>query len=115
MNMTDKTIRNIRIVGGDHFRLEYNRKSKNKLNHFLTQFNFNDYWCFKHTGHQRLITEYSDLLNFDYAGYIFFRKELYNIDYMLFWIKYMKEIGGIQYLDRPFPPFDPYKKIKIIK
>jgi hypothetical protein len=113
--MTDKTIRNIRIVGGDHFTLEYNRKSKYKLNYFLTQFNFSDYWCFKSTRHQRLITEYSDLLNFDYSAYVFFRKELYNIDYILFWIKYMKEIGGIQFFDKHFPPFDPYKKINIIK
>jgi hypothetical protein len=70
--MTDKTIINIGIVGGDHFILKYFRKSKYKLNYFLTQFNFSDYWCFKSTRHQRLITEYSDLLNFNYATYIFF-------------------------------------------
>jgi hypothetical protein len=113
--MTDKTIINIGIVGGDHFSLVYSRRSKNKLNQYLTQFNFSDYWCFKSTNYQRLITEYSDLLNFNYARYIFFRKELYNIDYMLFWTKYLKDIGGIQFFDKPFPPFDPYKKIKIIK
>ena len=49
MNMTDKTISNVRIVGGDYFKLIYYRKSKYKLNHYLTQFNFNDYWCFKST------------------------------------------------------------------
>ena len=115
MNMTDKPISNGRIVGGDYFSLIYDRRTKNKLNHFLTQFNFSDYWCFKTTRMQRLITEYSDLLNFDYSAYIFFRKDLYNKDYILYWIKYMTDIGGIQFIHKPLPPFDPYKKINIIK
>lgn len=75
----------------------------------------NDFFYVIYTFNQRLITEYSDLLNFDYAVYIFFRKELYNIDHILLWTKYIKDIGGIQFIDRPLPPFDPYKKIKIIK
>lgn len=111
--MTDKTIKNERLVGGNYFKLSYLRKSKLKLDYFLNQFNFDDYWCFKSTRNQKLIS-YEELLKFEYANYIFFKKEIYNLDYILYWIDYLKNIGGIMFLCKYLPPFNPYKKIKIM-
>lgn len=44
-----KTITNARKVGGDYFKLLYNRKSNLYLINYLPLFNFEDYWCFKAT------------------------------------------------------------------
>lgn len=111
--MTEKTIKNNRLIGGDYFKFIYSRKSKLNMDYFLNQFNFNDYWCFKLTSIQMLI-DYEELLKFDYAGYIFFKKELYDIEYILYWIDYLKNLGGIMFLNKPLPPFNPYEKVKIM-
>jgi len=108
--MTDKTIENCRKVGGDYFKLIYSRRSNLTSDYFLKQFNFNDYHCFKSTGHQREMS-YEDFLEFKYAVYIFFKKELYDKDHILKWIGWIKNIGRIQYLHKPLPPFNPEKII----
>ena len=54
--MTDKTIANHRRVGGDYFKLYYERISKKHLTDFLPLFNFSDYWCCKTTGKQKLVS-----------------------------------------------------------
>ncbi len=112
--MTDKTIQNTRIVGVDYFRLIYVRASKKYLNDYLLLFNFNDYYCFKSSEYQRQVS-YEELLEFKYSGYIFFKKDKYNIKFIELWLKYIKEelIDGINYLSKPFPPFNPYEKITI--
>lgn len=108
--MTSKTIVNRRPVGGDYFRLINVRTSNKYLIDFLPLFNFMDYWCYKSSGHQRLVT-YDDLLEFKYSDYIFFKKERYSKEHIDLWITWMKSIGGIQFLHRPLPPFDPTKII----
>ena len=108
--MTTKTIVNARPVGGDYFRLINVRTSNKYLSDFLSLFNFTDYWCYKSTNLQRLVT-YDDLLEFKYGGYIFFNKELYDKDHIDMWIMWCKNIGGIQYLNRPLPSFNPSKII----
>ena len=105
-------IENVRPVGGDCFKLMYARRSNETLESHLKKFNYNDYWVLKSSGHQRLVT-YDDLLEFKYASYIFFKKDLYDIDKIIEWIEYFKSMGGVQYLDKPTPPFNP-KKIKIV-
>lgn len=108
--MTDKNISNVIKVGGDYFKLINARRSPYKLEHFLT-FNFEDYWCFKLTRHQQLIKDYQEFLDFKYAGYIFFKKDLYDIEHIQEWIDWCINIGGIQYLNKPVPPFKPEKII----
>lgn len=115
MTMTDKTIENARIVGGDYFRLAYVRKSQYKLDYYTNQFNWDDYWCYKSTNNQKYIPNEQDFQDFKYSCYIFFNKDLYNKDNIDMWIEYMKSIGGIQYLNKQLPPFNPYKKIIIMK
>ena len=108
--MTEKTIECGRVVGSDYFKLIRSRRSDRLLKDFLPLFNFDDYWCFKITRHQRLV-EYSELLEFKYSGYIFYKKDLYLLDHIICWVAWCKNIGGIQYLNRPLPPFNPKKII----
>jgi len=112
--MTDKTIGNGRKVGGDYFGLKYLRSSKLKLDYFLNKFNPDDYFIYKTTDKQKLIT-LEDLIEFKYSYYIFFRKDLYDKEFIDMWIKWLKTIGGIKFLDKPLPPFNPSDKIEIRK
>ena len=109
---TNKMIVNIRVVGGDYFRLQFLRSSNKKLSDFLTLFNFNDYYCFKSTRKQRQVT-YEELLEFKYSSYLFFKKSLYDINHINKWIEFSRSTRGFMFLIKPYPPFDPYKKIII--
>lgn len=108
--MTDKTIANHRRVGGDYFKLYYERISKKHLTDFLPLFNFSDYWCCKTTNKQKLVS-YEEFIEFKHCAYTFFKKDKYEINHINKWIEWMNNMGGIQFLDKPFPYFDP----KIIK
>ena len=77
---------------------------------FINLFNFDDYWCYKVTNKQRLVTQ-EEFLEFKYSGYMFFKKELYDTDTIDEWVNWMIGMGGIQYLTKPVPPFSPNKVI----
>lgn len=106
----NKTISNSRIVGGDYFGLVNVTKSNLYLKDFIDKFNFDDYWCFKTTNVQKL-TNYEELLEFKYASYTFFRKDLYDVNKILEWMDWFKNLGGVQFLHKPTPPFPPQKII----
>jgi hypothetical protein len=112
MNNT-KTISNLRKPGEDYFRLFYARPSNLYLKDFVDKFNFDDYFCYKTSNLQRLVSE-TEFLQFKHSGYIFFKKNLYSKEHTQLWIDWMKTIGGIQYLTRPVPPFNP-SFIKVIE
>ena len=112
MSLKTNHIENRRLVGGDYFKLMYVRKSNKKLEDYLKKFNYNDYWVLKGSRHQRLVT-YEDILTFKYSGYILFKKSIYDIDKIIEWVDYLNNFGGVQYLNKPTPPFNP-KKIKIV-
>lgn len=108
-----KTISNCRKVGGDYFRLINTRTSNLYLKDFVDKFNFDDYWCFKTTNVQKLVN-YQDFLDFEYASYTFFRKDLYHVDRILKWIEWSRIVfngSGLYYLAGPTPPFPPQKII----
>lgn len=112
MNMS-KTIENGRKVGGDYFILKNLRRSNLYLKDFISRFDFDDYWCFKATNVQKLIN-YEEFLEFKYASYIFFKKDLYDVNRILEWVEWSKIIfngNGLQYLVIPTPPFPPQKII----
>lgn len=111
--MIDKTIIGIKEIGGDYFILKYLRSSKYNLEYFLI-FTKNDYWIYKSTGKQKEVT-YEEFLKFEYASYIFFRKDLYNRDDINKWIDFIGQFGGIMYLNKPFPKIEIINKIKIKK
>ena len=105
-----KAIVNTRKVGGDYFRLIYLRSSNLYLKDFIDKFNFDDYWCFKTTNIQKLVN-YEEFLEFKYASYTFFKKDLYDVNRILEWVEWFKDLGGVQYLVKPTPPFPPQKII----
>ena len=108
-----KTITTIRKVGGDYFRIIYDRGSNFYLKDFIDKFNFNDYWCFKTTNVQKLVN-YEDFLEFRHASYTFFRKDLYDVNKILEWVEWSRIIfngNGLYYLVSPTPPFPPQKII----
>jgi hypothetical protein len=109
MNL-NKTIESDRPVCSDYFILIYSRRSNKTLKDFTPLFNFNDYWCFKSTRHQRLVDE-AEFLEFKHACYVFLKKEKYDLNHILNWVQFMVGLGGIQYLAKPLPPFDPNKII----
>jgi hypothetical protein len=109
MNLS-KTITNGRKVGGDYFKLIYLRSSDKTLNDYLPLFNFDDYWCFKATGKQRLVS-YEEFLEFKYAGYIFFKKDLYDLEHIQNWINWIYNINEFKFLNKPLPPFSTDKII----
>jgi hypothetical protein len=109
MNLS-KTIENQRKVGDDSFILIYSRRDVRNLNDYLHLFNFDDYWCFKTTRKQILIS-YEEFLDFKYTGYIFFKKDLYDLDHIQNWVNWMNGIGGIMFLVKPLPPFSTDKII----
>jgi len=109
--MTDRTIEKVSgIIGGDWFSIGYARRSTLKLDYYLNQFNFDDYYCIKSSGIQRLVT-YQQLIEFKYSKYLFLRKDKYNIDHINLWIDWLSGMTGIQFLNKPFPPFNPNKII----
>ena len=108
----NKTIENSRPVGGDYFKLSHNRKSKKYLKDYIDKFNHNDYYIFKSTNKQKLVS-YEDLLEFKYSQYIFFKKDIYDINHIIEWLNFKGERFNrlCFYLDKPFPPFNPDKII----
>jgi len=105
-------IANGRQVGGDYFQLQYLRKYNKTLQEYIKDIDLNAYYIFKSTDRQRLVT-IDEFMEFKYSVYIFFKKELYNIENILDWCNWMKSIGGIKFLHKPTPPFNPYNKIII--
>jgi len=114
INMNLKTD-NIRIVksGFFHFTLQYHRtfEYRKPLDYWLNILNINDYWIYKMTSKQRIVS-IEEFMDFKYAGYIFFKKEKYNKDDINKWLDYYYEnIDEIKILSRPLPPFPPTKII----
>ncbi len=109
--MTDKTIENQRKVGCNCFSLIFSNRSNYKINHFLT-FNKDDYYIYKRTGKQKEVS-YDKFLEFEYNGYIFFRKDLYSNIEINKWIDFLYSFISISFLDKPFPPIEIINKITI--
>ena len=104
----NKTIENRRPVGSDWFKLMYSRRDDRLLKDHLKLFNPDDYYILKSSGKQRQVS-YEEFLEFKWSSYIFFKKYIYDIDHINKWVEYLNKLGGIQFLDKPFPPFDPNK------
>ena len=100
-------------IGSDYFGFAKLKKSKYKLKDFIDLFDPDDYWIYKSTNKQRLVS-YNDFLDFRHARYVLFRKSLYKKENIDMWIDWFVNLGGVQFLSKKTPPFDP-KKIIIKK
>jgi len=111
--MTDKLVSCPRGVGSNYFTIIHDRTRSKvyNLNYFLEKFNPDNYFIYKSTNKIKQVS-IEDFLEFKFAGYIFFRRELYKntqIDIWIDWLNYYND--RVQYLSRPTPPFSPEKII----
>lgn len=100
-----------RKVNGDFFSIcKLNNKGKD-LDTYISTFNPDDYYIFKATNKFK---EVSTILFFDFkfARYCFFRKEIYDKNWLDLWIDWTTTNLNLVFLHKPFPPFYP-QKIKI--
>ena len=97
-------IESVRRVGGDNFYLKYTRRINKTLQKYLDEFDSDNYWIIKMSDKQRIVT-YDDLLEFKHSGYIFFRKDLYDIENIMNWFNF--EGFMMKFLSKPTPPFSP--------
>lgn len=109
MNM-NRTVTTTGKVGGDYFGLMKKTSVKTKLSDYIALFKVDEYHIYKMSGNQYEVS-YEDFLKYKHSGYIFFKKELYNKLHINNWIKYLISIGGIKYITKPLPPFNPEKII----
>ncbi len=71
-----------------------------------------NYFIYKRTNAIREVTV-EEFHRWDYTGYIFFDKNKYDKNHIENWIKWIKVNRlNCNYLNKPFPPFDP-EKIKV--
>jgi hypothetical protein len=110
LNKEMKLLEHRGIVNGDWFFLYYLRVSNISLDFYLKQFNIDDYWIYKYSNKQKLVS-IEEFMKFEYAGYIFFRKELYDKEHIELWVLKFNNFTGIQFLHKPLPPFSPTKII----
>jgi len=111
--MKTDNISMIKVNGYDCFYLKFLRSSTTPLNYYLDLFNIEDYWIYKYTRHQKLVS-IEKFMKFESAGYILYKKEKYNKEIIDKWLEYIIDFGGIQFSIKPLPPFSP-KKIIIKK
>ena len=98
-----------------HFRITKITKGKYSLIEVVKLFNINDFIIYKQTDSIRRV-EISDFLNLKYSGYVFLHKDKYTEDDMNTWINWFKDNKyRILFVERPFPKFNPYERIKFIK
>lgn len=73
--------------------------------------NPNDYYILKRTNSFRFITD-EEFRRYNYGGYIFFFKKIYDINHIEKWLKFINVNKiDMKYLNKPFPDFDPIKII----
>mgnify|MGYP003413471107 CR=1 FL=1 len=108
-------VENLRPINGDHFRiLKTNQKQRNyDFNLIKDIIKYDDYYIYKSSSKQREVT-IEEFLEFKNCAYIFFKKDLYEKEWIDMWIEFIISIGGIKFLNKPLPPFHP-SKINIIK
>jgi len=96
------------------FRIIKSNKHKNDLDYYISRINFDNYFIYKKTNKQREVSK-EDFLKFNYSGYIFFNKIIYDNKELQQSLEYLWSLGiTIMYLDKPLPRLSDLKKIKVI-
>ena len=105
-------VENLREINGDHFRIGKIKRGYD-FNLIKDIIKYDEYYIYKISNKQREVSV-EEFLNFKNCGYIFFKKDLYDKEWIDMWIEYIISIGGINFINKPLPPFHP-SKINIIK
>ena len=92
--------------GDNWFKIIKSNRLKITIEEFFKDnpFNIDDYYIYKATNKFGIVNK-EDFFNFNYSGYIFFKKQLFikeDIDIFIEWI--YNNFGSIQYLSKPLPP-----------
>jgi hypothetical protein len=114
-NMTDKKV--VFLKYENYIKIIYSKtyNSAMRLDYYLQQFNIEDYWIYKSTNKQKQVS-IEELYDFNYSGYILFKKDKYDYKEIDESLKLKEEkIGNhaFSYLNKPLPPLSIIKKIKI--
>ena len=89
-------------------------KRQRNLDDVIKEINFDNYFIYKKTGKQKEVTK-EDFLKFNYSGYIFFNKTIYDKKELQQSLEYLWSLGiTIIYLNKPLPRLSDLKKIKVI-
>ena len=104
-------IENRRRIGSDCFIIKKLTQSNKDLDYFTNQFNPDDFYIMKATGKFKEVST-KEFLDFEFAGYVFFKKVVYEKNWLDIWIDWTTSNLSLQFLHKPFPPFSP-EKIKI--
>jgi hypothetical protein len=108
----------IRFGNEDWFFIQRLNKSSTPIEYYLNKLNLDEWYIYKMTCKFRRAS-IEELIEFKYAGYIFFNKKIYENIEIDEWIEfYHKELklgcsGDGGYLSKPFPPIYIKNKIRI--
>lgn len=119
--MTDEVLQRVGNVNGNWFGFKkvksgqtyksiINSNGKKYMYEYIDELNIKNYYIYKLSGKQKEVS-LEDFMEFKYIGYIFFNKSVYNKKNIDSWINYFNNFGGVNYMDRPTPPFSPEKII----
>lgn len=107
-----------RPIGGDHFRIKKIVTKQMKtylLDELINGLNLDNYHIYKMTNKFKRVTS-EEFLIFEYGGYIFFNKVIYNLKDIERWIKWLYDNKlDYHFLNKPFPPVEVLNKIQIKK
>ena len=102
---------NARPINSAHFYIGKMRGSEKSLEYFLNKIKIEDYILIKMTRNFRKI----NIENIEkYAGVLFIKKDIFDEENFNLWLVWIKNNIPINYLNKPFPDFDPNKKFKEI-
>jgi hypothetical protein len=107
----------MRFGNDDWFRINKSNKSSTPIEYYLNKLNLDEWYIYKRTNKFKIVNT-EELIEFKYAGYIFFNKKIYNYIEIDEWIEfYQQELKfgacGGSFLSKPFPPKTLIKKIRI--
>jgi hypothetical protein len=107
----------MRFGNDDWFRINKINKSLIPIEYYLDQLNLDEWYIYKMTANFRRASV-KELIEFKFAGYIFFNKKIYENAEIDEWIEfYQQELKfgacGSSYLSKPFPPIYIKNKIRI--
>ena len=106
-----------RFGNDDWFFIKRLNKSSTPIEYYLDQLNLDEWYIYKKTNKFKIVNT-EELLEFKYAGYIFFNKKIYNYAEIDEWTEFYHEelkfgACGSSYLSKPFPPIYIKNKIRI--
>jgi len=105
---------NYRKINSNYFYIKKLTISILSLDYYISRINFNDYFIYKITGKQKEVSK-EDFMKFNYSGYIFFNKTIYDKKELQQSLEYLWSLGiMIYYLTKPLPRLSDLKKIKVI-